>query len=435
VKPIAAGNARKIRILFFAAGVSLLAVEALALSGIAPAPHRFLALDPNAYHPFFAWAVAGIFAVHAIVHGLVRHVLRASLIGACLLALHGVALGFGGSPAWMLAGTAAYYQGVGSTLVLAGLAWSERGAATGNAFALTLMAGCLMPLFVVISRFFLALSAWLYPATFDAALYRFDASLGFQPAMVVTAFVLGSETLRQLGLLAYAMLPLAIAVAGGMQLQQRRDAANVLVVFMAMAAVGFLIYLAYPAAGPAYLLGDRFPDRLPDPDALALFTGVVMPAPRNAMPSLHMAWALALWFGARTLSAGARLGFGAFAALTVLATLGLGEHYLIDLIVALPFALAVQAACTPGKSREKRLAFRAGTALTFGWLVYLLVGAGHFASVGRFHALPIGLTLLLSLHFERRLARSHSPAEWITIAIAASGPSDTTAGVRLTENR
>ncbi len=59
----------------------------------------------------------------------------------------------------------------------------------------------------------------------------------------------------------------------------------------------------------------------------------------------------------------------AFLGLTLLATLGLGEHYLIDLVVAVPFAVAAMAGCV----KQYRRAAAAG-ALVSAWLVYLRFG-------------------------------------------------------------
>ena len=88
--------------LAFRAGVAFLVLtEFLALTGIAPAPHRFLTLDPNTYSPFFAYAVAGVFAIHVIVHGRQAQVLAAFAIGMILAALHVVLL-FGVYRHWLL---------------------------------------------------------------------------------------------------------------------------------------------------------------------------------------------------------------------------------------------------------------------------------------------------------------------------------------------
>jgi len=68
-------------------------------------------------------------------------------------------------------------------------------------------------------------------------------------------------------------------------------------------------------------------------------------------------------------------------AFTVLATMGSGEHYFIDLIVAFPFMLFVQALCTVSLDwrDSRRLApFLFGLLATLGWLVILRYGVGIY---------------------------------------------------------
>ncbi|MFZ0586582.1 MAG: hypothetical protein WAM48_09510, partial [Candidatus Sulfotelmatobacter sp.] len=59
---------------------------------------------------------------------------------------------------------------------------------------------------------------------------------------------------------------------------------------------------------------------------------------------------------------------------TVLGTMGTGEHYFVDLVVAFPFAVAIQALGTrsvPLKSRNRLFPLVGGAALTLLWLVLL----------------------------------------------------------------
>jgi hypothetical protein len=100
--------------------------------------------------------------------------------------------------------------------------------------------------------------------------------------------------------------------------------------------------------------------------------------PRNAMPSLHMAWALLLWCSCRPFSSLSR-GFAlAYVVLTVVATLGTGEHYLADLVVALPFSVAVQALWTPSRNVVRYAVLAAGTSLMLMWLLALRYGTEIF---------------------------------------------------------
>src|SRR5205085_8183990 len=83
---------------------------------------------------------------------------------------------------------------------------------------------------------------------------------------------------------------------------------------------------------------------LPAISSLSLQPVLIPRAIRNAMPSVHFACALLIWWNVARLSLRWRIAAALFLLLTVFATLGFGEHYLIDLIVAVPFSVAAQAA-------------------------------------------------------------------------------------------
>jgi hypothetical protein len=97
-------------------------------------------------------------------------------------------------------------------------------------------------------------------------------------------------------------------------------------------------------------------------------------APRNAMPSLHFSAALLVYWNTLGMRRASRIAAGLFLAGTAFATLALGEHYLIDLIVAFPFSLMFQAVFTDaghGNSALKRRTALGGAGLLTGWLIAL----------------------------------------------------------------
>jgi len=116
------------------------------------------------------------------------------------------------------------------------------------------------------------------------------------------------------------------------------------------------------------------------------------------MPSFHFAWAVLL---ARSLG-GARLvvrliGF-AFVAATALATIGSGEHYVIDLIVAAPFVVALEAA-----TAHRSVAFRSrlgpllvGTSIFAFWIIVIRAGSETLPVLERWHPL-FGLVVTVSI--------------------------------------
>jgi hypothetical protein len=95
---------------------------------------------------------------------------------------------------------------------------------------------------------------------------------------------------------------------------------------------------------------------------------------QNAIPSLHMAWVLLAWWYSRGLSVWERGIALTFAVFTALATLGTGEHYFIDLIVAYPFSVMIQSLCAfPMRwaARERVTGMLYGLLVTLLWLVML----------------------------------------------------------------
>jgi hypothetical protein len=175
----------------------------------------------------------------------------------------------------------------------------------------------------------------------DRQLYFFDYNFGYAGMAVGKAYRLWSLAGGILGL-TYNSLMLAVTVCylalPGASTQRRFVAAVVL--------AGTLIlplYLVCPAAGPKYLLRDAFPWHVPDaaqpPGAAAMPPMNPSPDGMNAIPSGHFAWALLIFWFARHY--GGKLALwtaGVYAALTAFATLGTGEHYVIDLVLSVPFA-------------------------------------------------------------------------------------------------
>lgn len=114
---------------------------------------------------------------------------------------------------------------------------------------------------------------------------------------------------------------------------------------MISAAIGFTLYTITPAAGTAFLFNNYNDLTAPlviDRDFLTDVT-----SPRNAMPSLHATWGLFLIIaGIANFAVGARKILVAsssilFGLLIVITALVCGEHYLLDVVVAIPFALTL----------------------------------------------------------------------------------------------
>ncbi len=209
-------------------------------------------------------------------------------------------------------------------------------------------------------------------ASVDELLWYFDANFGYpQPS-------LGKLLATGPMLLIWRSLPLLFVVVYLLLPESARRK-----YLAAIACTGCMIlplYALCPAAGPVYLFGDRFLEgllpQLQHPHSIYLPAGILL----NATPSGHVAWALLLfWFCRNHCRTLVTVIFGLFVVGTILATLGLGEHYVIDLILSVPYAAGVWALV--GKQWK-----RAGVllAIVVAWLLTLREG----------WALPIPLPLV-----------------------------------------
>jgi PAP2 superfamily len=213
-----------------------------------------------------------------------------------------------------------------------------------------------------------------HPKVLDLYLYSFDSSLHAPIAFWTGQAYAKWKTLGDVSFVFYVGLPFSLAlVYAGQALRLRGKAISIFVAFLLMGPIGGILYNLFPALGPAHLFNDRFPwHPLATEQARRLFLEpVAIPGLRNAIPSLHMGWTLmALWYS-RGLSVWERGLAMLFVLFTVVATMGTGEHYLIDLVVAFPFVLFLQAMCATALewNDSRRLApFAFGLATVLVWL-------------------------------------------------------------------
>ena len=206
-----------------------------------------------------------------------------------------------------------------------------------------------LPAFLIILFIYFRAQAFhqlsLSGSTFDEYLLFADRGFGFHPSLAAYSFVdhFGLFTFISI---VYESLFFALALCYALQMSPSRKAGRIFAVFFLAAILGALCYKFLPACGPVWLLGSScYTGEISSScaDISATDLGRVQldgSWPRNAMPSLHMAWALLIWWALRDRRIVRWIAL-TFACCTALATLGGGEHYLVDLIAAFPFALAV----------------------------------------------------------------------------------------------
>ncbi|WP_405763782.1 DUF5933 domain-containing protein [Streptomyces sp. NBC_01420] len=120
--------------------------------------------------------------------------------------------------------------------------------------------------------------------------------------------------------------------------------------FLVIGLLGPAIYMIFPVVGPIFAFGSdgghwAVADMWPD-TAVPIGTPHHMPfdeiTPRNCMPSLHTAWATAIFIHSRRGPKFLQYAGAFWLVATLAATLGFGYHYGADLIAGVVFTLTIE---------------------------------------------------------------------------------------------
>jgi hypothetical protein len=197
-------------------------------------------------------------------------------------------------------------------------------------------AACL-PLFVTFRSFGVVVFGLDKGPTADGAMFLLDHAIG-DPAYVVGQWLLAHPILTTGLWIFYMAVPLTLAMAYGASLEEPLRQKRLLWSWILSSALCVPLYLLCPVAGPAYAF----------PGWPALPVGVTG-APlevtegllRTGMPSLHLTWVALSWYFAPNQPNWLRPSLAVFFAITVIATLGLGQHFIVDLFAAVPYMVVI----------------------------------------------------------------------------------------------
>jgi hypothetical protein len=362
----------------------------------------------NAY-AYNAALVSAYFSLALACGVIVLLGLRPRVVDAVLMILAGILLAL---TDYVLLGYQWYFMSMFSFLGLGAIAvlgvrsiWSEGRERT------LLLCG-LIPLVLSVGSEWMAsslleLTEKLHPDTLDLFLYYFDGSLGVQASFVLGRVFAHWMWLREISLIFYIGLPVPLTLVYVRHLLNKgKHALPVIAIFLITGPVGVIFYNLFPAAGPRHIFGQQFPfSPLTDAQLSHL---LLQPTPlhalRNAIPSLHMTWVLLAWWNSQGLSRLTRSIAFAFLAFTVLATLGTGEHYLIDLIVAFPFALMLQSLPTLARRRREGIVpFLFGLSTVLLWMTLLRFTPNFFWISPVIPWALSAATIMASIWLRRRL--------------------------------
>jgi|GEM_PF-7135336 len=175
--------------------------------------------------------------------------------------------------------------------------------------------------FVLLESITLVRIPMLCPKTYDYLLAQMD----FGVSAALYHWTKANELRMAAVICIYYCLPLSAIATIAYTDQSRKS--HLMRALSLAAVLALPCYLILPAVGPVHLNNPA--------------------APGNCMPSLHMTWASLLWVNSR--SGWLRKFTFCFMFLTGFSTLAMGEHYLMDLVAAVPFIYAVQVLSSPIK--------------------------------------------------------------------------------------
>lgn len=259
--------------------------------------------------------------------------------------------------------------GLGVACVLVLVARAFRGQNDERTAALLFLLPSLVALlFTLEVAMFLGFISSYHELTFDSFAYAADGAFGFPISFEVGRLFREFPLPAAICTFIYLAPPPALVFVYALQVRRSpHPPIDVVSLLLIMGGIGYALYFVFPVAGPGFAFAS-FPANPPDP---ALFTSAPMPvprAPRNGVPSLHMASALVAYLYARPYGRVARAVAGLFVIGTFLATMGTGEHYFVDLVVALPFTVGVQALLTKGPALRRAAVISISALIFAGWL-------------------------------------------------------------------
>ena len=243
----------------------------------------------------------------------------------------------------------------------------------------------------------LTLSMFVWPATIDFDLYKIDLAFNGFSGWLFSSFQQYKYPLWQTIVdSVYGLLSIFLLLSLAPVFRERRGVQlHALRVLIVPFGVAFMLYCITPVAGPMYVFGNAYPYNMDWSMIADNGRNLVSPSLRNGMPSMHFTGAMMIVLVTACLTR--KLYFYAacvFAAITFIATMALGEHYLLDLIVAMPLCIALGTALLnpPGWQFWQRYSWWGCLFLFVVWELGL-----HFDTSRFFFVNHLNIVRLLSL--------------------------------------
>ncbi|MBL1078260.1 phosphatase PAP2 family protein [Nocardia sp. 2] len=269
--------------------------------------------------------------------------------------------------------------------------------------------GALLILATKVGEIWLDITAWARPMVLDPYVQLADRALGNPSWVVGHALEAAGPVPLNIVRWVYFELPVAAIVVAAYQLRHVTIAAwprHYLVrTFLTLGLIGPIWYVFFPVVGPilafgpwgqGYELADVWPNVVPPVPSSVEAMPFDTITPRNCMPSLHTAWALSLFIHSRRGPLWLRWGGAFWLVCTLLATLGLGAHYGVDLIAGAALCLTVESALRDpdrGWDTARIRVVAMGIAVFAG----VLIASRYLAMTMAHNPIPFGIALLGAL--------------------------------------
>ncbi|MFI8349082.1 phosphatase PAP2 family protein [Streptomyces sp. NPDC085596] len=319
--------------------------------------------------------------------------------------------------AFGVGGTEGYPFGNGALWVMLGCAVIAFTRRTGRERVL-LLKGVGLGLLLVAGRktgdTWLLITSKTRPEVLDPYVATADHALG-NPSWVAGRIVgatgpVGAHVLHAVyGQLAVAAVVVALYQLRNVAAERRFPRHHLVRTFLVIGLLGPAIYMIFPVVGPVFAYGtgafgtgsahwavaELWP-HTPPPVGSPHPVTYDMITPRNCMPSLHTAWATAIFIHSRRAPRLMRHAGTFWLVATLVATLGFGYHYGIDLIAGVVFTLTIETALRAYDHGWERPAVRL-IAYGVGVFTALLLSVRYVPVEMAKHPLVAGPLLLLAL--------------------------------------
>ena len=194
-----------------------------------------------------------------------------------------------------------------------------------------------------LTTIFVKTTGIIYPLTYDLYLHKLEMAFGGFANSIAIYNYNSNDFVKGVSQSTYVLLSLIfLPPLAWLYRENKAGSVNAWRLLILPFLLGGICYAWLPASGPHYIYYDNFPFGVMPPKDVNAEMVALASVPRNAMPSFHVSGAIWIMMACAAFRRKWALGLSVlFTLATVWATFATGEHYTIDVVVALSFAPAM----------------------------------------------------------------------------------------------